>query len=548
MLKNKKNMKTLFLIFILLFPFAQLLAKTNMYKRDGKVSFITSQNIYVRFENTEGISVGDTAYYEDNGKLIPAMIIQFLSSISCSGRKIGNANLKIDDILFVWTSNDRHENLSLKNIVGAEIDSNLVNNGNQEEIKKKKNNLNISEHRSNFYGSFTANSFTGFENYANSVETQSWRYSLNLHAENINGTPIYFSNYMNFSYLTSEWSNIKSNVFNNVKIYDFSIGYKANKYNIWLGRHMNNNISSVGPVDGLQVEREFGNFAVGGIIGSRPDFSHMDLNSNLFEYGAYINKVDSINQGLMQNSIAIFQQSNHGRTDRRFLYFQHNSNIINNLYLFFSSEIDFFKLQNNKAQSDFSLTSLYLSTQYRPVRQLSINLSYDARRSVIYYETFKNLYDSLFENQLRQGLRLSFFIRPFTGLFLNLGGGYSFQKGDVKPSRNFNVSVTKSDVPFFDISASLTFNRIISNYQSGSVYGITLTKYIPFNSTSISVGVSKLDYNFGGFTDGIDQKIATLQISTKIINQLYFNLYYEGEFQGKTTFGRIMAGINFRIR
>ncbi len=250
----------------------------------------------------------------------------------------------------------------------------------------------------------------------------------------------------------------------------------------------------------------------------------------------------------MQSSIAIFQQSNHGRTDRRFLYFQHNNNIVENLYVFFSSEIDLFKLQNNKAQSDFSLTSLYLSTQYSPVRLLTINLSYDARRSVIYYETFKSLYDSLFENQLRQGLRLSFFIRPFKGIFLNLGGGYSFQKGDIKPSRNFNISITKSDIPLLEVSASLTFNRIFNNYQSGSVYGITLTKYIPFNSTSISAGISELQYSFGGFIGNIDQKVITLQISTRLINQFYFNIYYEGEFEGKTTYGRIMAGINYRFR
>jgi hypothetical protein len=537
-------MKTLFLIFALIFTFAQLSAKTNSYKQDGRVSFITSQNIYVRFENTEDISVGDTVYYDSNGKLVPVMIIKFLSTNSCSGEKIGNTNLKIGDNVFVWSTNEKHENV-LSN-AGNEKDSNLVNVANRAEIKKDK--FRIPEHRSNFYGSFTANSFSGFANYANSVGTQSWRYSLNLHAENINGTPFYFSNYMNFSYLTSEWSDVKSNVFNNAKIYDLSIGYKTNEYSIWLGRHTNNNISSVGPVDGLQVEKRLGKFAVGGVIGSRPDFSHMGLNSNLFEYGAYINRVDSINHGQMQSSIAIFQQSNHGRTDRRFLYFQHNNNIMNNFYLFFSSEIDLYKLQNNKQQSDFSLTSLYLSTQYTPVRALTINLSYDARRSVIYYETFKSLYDSLFENQLRQGLRLSFFIRPFTGVFLNLGGGYSFQKGDVKPSRNFNASITKSNILLLNISASLTFNRIFSNYQSGTVYGITLTKYFPFNSTSISAGVSKLNYNFGGFTGSIDQKIVTLQISTKIIKQLYFNLYYEGEFEGKTTYGRIMAGINFRFR
>ena len=205
-------------------------------------------------------------------------------------------------------------------------------------------------------------------------------------------------------------------------------------------------------------------------------------------------------------------------------------------------------MRNNKAESDFSLTSLYLSAQYTPARPLTINLSYDARRNIIYYETFKSFYDSLFENQLRQGLRLSFFIRPFNGMFLNLGGGYSFQKGDIRPSRNFNLSITKSDIPFFDISASLLFNRIFSNYQNGSVYGLTLTKFISINSTTISAGVSKLHYSFGGFTGNIDQKILTSQISTKIINQLYFNIYYEGEFERKTTYGRIMAGFNFRFK
>jgi len=541
---NKKNMKIHYLIYILIFSSTLLFAKANLIKKEGKISFITSQNIYVRFENTDGISVGDTAYHIHNEKFVPVMVIQFLSTVSCSGRKIGNTDLKIGDNVFVWSINDEPKILTLKS-TGNEKDSNSVNDTAQQKVKKDK--FKSPAHRFNFYGSFTANSFSGFANYANSVGTQSWWYSLNLHAENIGSTPFSFTNYMNFSYLTSDWSNIKSNVFNKIKIYDLSIGYKVNRFGVWLGRHMNNSISSVGPIDGLQVEKGFGNFAVGGVIGSRPDFLHMGLNSNLFEYGAYLNRLDTISHRQMQSTIAIFQQSNHGKTDRRFLYFQHNNNIVNNLYVFFSSEIDLFKLQNNKAKSDFSLTSLYLSTQYTPVRPLTINLSYDARRSVIYYETFKSLYDSLFENQLRQGFRLSFFIRPFTGIFINLGGGYSFQKGDIKPSRNFNVSITKSDIPLLDISASLTFNRIFSNYQSGSVYGITLSKFIRINFTSISAGFSKLNYNFGGFTGNLDQKIATVQISTRLINKVYFNIYYEGDFEGKTTYGRFMAGINYRF-
>lgn len=537
-------MKILFFILLLTFSLKMSLAKTYVSKKQGKISFITSQNIYLRFENTEGISAGDTAFYFYKRKFVPVMVIQFLSSGSCSGRKISDLNLKIGDEVYVWARHNDEKTLAIEK-AGDEKDTNLVKDIKQQKIKKDK--FNIPSRRSNFYGSFTANSFSGFANYENSVPTQSWWYSLNMNAENIGGTPFYFSNYMNFSYLTSEWGSIKSNVFNNVKVYDLSLGYKVNKFNVWLGRHMNNNISSVGPVDGLQIEKGFGNFAFGGVVGSRPDFLHMGLNSNLLEYGAYINRSDTLNHRQMQTTIGAFQQSNHGKTDRRFLYFQHNNNIINNLYFFLSSEVDLFKLQNNTAKNDFSLTSLYISTQYTPIRPLTINLSYDARRSVIYYQTFKSLYDSLFQNLIRQGYRLSFFIRPFSETFINLGGGYSYQKGDVKPSRNINISLTQSEIPLFDISLSLSFNRMFSSYLTGLVYGITLTKYIPINFTSISAGISKLHYSFTSVPNYLDQKIASVQISTKLISQIFFNFYYEGEFEGKTTYGRFMCGINYRF-
>ncbi len=282
---NKKYLEILFLIIVLIFSSATLMAKEIRSKKDGKISFITSQNIYIKFENTEGISTGDTAYYNHKGKFIPVMVVQFLSSTSCSGKKISGINLKIGDNVTVWSLNDEPEVVTNKK-AGNEKDSNLVNDIQQQEIRKDK--FKIPVHRSNFYGSFTANSLSGFANYANSVGTQRWRYTLNLHAENINDSPFSFTNYMNFSYLTSNWSNIKTNVFNNLKIYDLSLGYKVNNFSIWLGRHMNNNISSVGPIDGLQIEKGFGKFAFGGVIGSRPDFLHLGLNSNLFEFGAYI--------------------------------------------------------------------------------------------------------------------------------------------------------------------------------------------------------------------------------------------------------------------
>ena len=49
----------------------------------GKVSFVSSQNIYVRFKSCEGISVGDTLYIPEGDTLVPALIVNSLSSVSC---------------------------------------------------------------------------------------------------------------------------------------------------------------------------------------------------------------------------------------------------------------------------------------------------------------------------------------------------------------------------------------------------------------------------------------------------------------------------------
>ncbi len=544
--KNLEKMfKTTALILLALCA-AVYAREKQVVKKEGKVSFITPQNIYLMFENTDGISVGDTLYYEHDRENVPVMIVKYISSKSISGEKIGKEEIKVGDVLFAYVGKAETTNEKQTLSAGSEKDTNLVQASNTQTVKKV-DKFAVPTNRRNFYGSFNANSFSNYANYPNSVGIQRWDYTLNMNAENIGGSPFYFSNYMNLSYMSSEWRDVKANVFNNLKIYDLSFGYKTSSYNVWFGRHMNYNVSSVGPIDGLQGEKNLGNFALGGIIGSRPDFYNMGLNSQLFEYGGYINRTDSVNSGVMQTTLALFQQMNHGKTDRRFLYFQHTDNAFNNLYFFLSSEVDLFQEMNNVQQNNFSLTSLFFNAEYTPARFITLNLSYDARKNVVYYQTFKSFLDSLFTNEMRQGLHAGFFLRPVNGLFLNLNGGYSYQKGDVRPSRNFGASISESMIPFIDITLILNYNRVFNNYQDGTIYGATIYKYLPFNATTISLGYSNISYNFGFNAGKFIQKSVNGQIYTRILGPLFFNFYYEGDFNGATTYNRFMTGFNYRF-
>lgn len=68
------------IFFLLVF---QMVAQAQ-FEKTGSVTYITSQHVYVRFDNTLGISPGDTLYTSENGKVIPVCVVKSLSSVSCS--------------------------------------------------------------------------------------------------------------------------------------------------------------------------------------------------------------------------------------------------------------------------------------------------------------------------------------------------------------------------------------------------------------------------------------------------------------------------------
>ncbi len=67
----------------------------------GKVSFITSKNIYVKFDDTKQISIGDTLYISITNS--PCLIVTNKSSSSCVSTLINDCDInKDDEILYKY--------------------------------------------------------------------------------------------------------------------------------------------------------------------------------------------------------------------------------------------------------------------------------------------------------------------------------------------------------------------------------------------------------------------------------------------------------------
>ncbi len=541
MIVNRRLLISILLLILL------LIAKGQSQQRNevlGKVTYISSQNTYVQFENTNGIQQGDTLYTKVKGKLHPALKVSFISKRSCAGSPFNSDNLKIGDQLFALITIKQAEKIIVKDSIVVEnkpqqpdtIPIKIITSG----FSRPKRTI------SN--GRISIQSYSNLNSGKFSSEDQRWRYTVSYNAEGIGESGFSFSSYFNYAYRAADWKTMQNNPWDNLKVYDLSFGYDFDEQTtIRIGRYLNPKVSNISSVDGLQFQTKFSNFFGGLIIGSRPDFATLGFNSKLFEYGAYIGRSDTINSRLMENTIAFFQQTNNFKTDRRFIYFQHNNSLLKNLNMFLSSEIDLYALEKGEGKNKPSLTSFFLSTHYSPVRMISFSLSYDARKNVIYYETFKTTIDSIIENETRQGIRLGTNIRPFNNLFIGLNAGYRFLKKDIKPSRNFNGYLTYSQIPFVEISPTLSYTRLISNYVDGSIYGIRLSKYLSFIDYSLSLAFSKVEYDYLASFAKLRQNNFSVDISGRVWEQLFLSCSFEGVFEDGQNYSRVLIDLSFRF-
>ena len=552
-MKNRNAFLKLFFIVIFLFPEIVLSqVNDNQIEKYGKITFQSSQNIYVRFENTDSIKQGDTLYVKRRRQLLPVIVVKYLSASSCSGENIGKRKLNNGETVIAIVNKRNNNNDQATEAKPAMVDSVALRSQNKKvdstdvKLVDAETNKKIAPDN-NFYGRFSVQSISSLDNSGSANDMQRWRYSFSLRNNESANSPFFFSNYTVFAYTANRWSEVRANLNNSLKIYDLTLGYKPDdKTTLWLGRHLNSKIGNIGATDGLQIERKFGDFYGGFVVGSRPNYTDYSYNIKLFEYGGYLGLSNRKNDSYVENVIGAFQQTNNGKVDRRFLYFQHSDNLISKTNLFLSTEVDLYKKERNVGKSTFSLTSLYLSLRVAPSRVFSVTTTYDARRNVVYYETYKFLIDTLFQNELRQGLRVNTNFRPVDNLFIGLNAGYKFRSGDVRPSRNYGGYISYSDLPFFDITPSLNFTKIMSSYVDGTDFGGRLSKYLS-NGMYISAGYRKVQYQFTAFSGSVKQDIFTADLSVPLFRKLSLSIDYEGVFENTSTFSRFFIDLTTRF-
>lgn len=519
-------------------------AQDNTGFLEGKVTFITSQNVYVKFTSAKGISAGDTLYVNLNGKVEAVLVVNNLSSVSCVCSLLPESRYQpaVSDILIFKGS-------GIKDVINP---GNPVQGINEYKPVKKVDTLDLRFENNkdvlkklppSFFGSMSASvngTFSGDHDYSGTR----LKYGLNFKGRNLASGKLNFDSYFLLIYKQGNWDQSKNNMFNYLKLYSLSVDYAVTKNStLWFGRRVNPRMGSMGAVDGLQYEIKAGKFTAGVLAGSRPDYRDYGIDINLLQYGVYLSHDAKFKNGYFQSTVSYVDQQNSGKTDRRFLYFQHSNNVVRNLSFFGSVEIDLYNLSINLSDTTYTNTkspqfsNLNTSFRYRFSRQLSASLSFTSRKTVIYYETYKSFLDRIIDSDHLQGYSAQINYNPVRRISIGVNGAYRFQKNDPHPTSNLYTYLTFNLLPNLGWTTTLSTTLLKTAYLNGRIYSLGLNGDVIKGKLSGGINFRYVNYKYSELVS--EQQIGELNLMWRIYKKLSLSGYYESCFTSPDRYNRV---------
>lgn len=530
------------LFIVITFSASLLYCQEDNNNIEGTVSYVTSQNIYVKFSSTKNIEVGDTLMSVINGKKVPAMVVKNLSSISCVCDPIGVNTVKVGDNVFTAPKFANE----IASVVSLEEE--VKNDQNVESSEPEKSDLTKDDSpKQDISGRVSVASYSNFSN-TSGGDNQRMRYSFGFKADNIGGSKFSIKSNLSFVHSNVNWDEVKKDLFNGLKIYDLSVKYEpVNSFKIWFGRRINPLLSNIGAIDGLQAEKTIKNFSIGAFAGSRPDYRNYGYDFNLFQAGAYVSHKAQIKDGHVQSVISFVDQENNWHVDRRLLYFQHTNNIVKNLFFMLSAEAEMYQNVNDTITNNLRLSNLYLMLRYRFSRKFSISASYRSQSNMIYYYTYRDYINQLTDNSNLQGYGLHLQFRPTNYLSLGLRGNYRYRQEDPKPTRNLYGYLSYNRVPFIDVSATISYTYLETSYTDGNIYNLRISKDLISGKLMASFGYKYVSYQFINYDANLIQNIGNVNLSWRIVRNLSLSASYEGIFESANRYNRLYINAIYRF-
>ena len=345
-----------------------------------------------------------------------------------------------------------------------------------------------------------------------------------LEVENLYGSGVRFSMYGRTYYNMSD--NYKRNGDSSrlqFRPYEFLLenGDPNASFGYMVGRATSRYVSGLGTFDGGQMYYHQGSYTVGAIFGATVEDRDMSIDGDDKKGALFFNYrwlKDFSRQ--YEGTIAYARILKESHLDREFVYLQNSASLSQSLSFYQSSEFDLQAIDHGIRSSTFRMTNTFATMNVTPIQWLSLNLGYDASRSIYLFETMKSLPDTLFDNNLLHGYRLNFSVRLPASVTVGGTATYRSQSGDSRTSRTISGYGRISNLLQTELNGSVRYASISGIFSDGKDLTIDVDRTL-FTLLSVSLRYDRYAYTLLRTDQRYLTSTLTLNASGRLSRSLY---------------------------
>ena len=325
-----------------------------------------------------------------------------------------------------------------------------------------------------------------------------------------------------------------------------TFGSSTGKLYVQVGRVFSPALSGIGATDGLLASTTIKRGISLGVLGGfSPNPQNLNFDKNISKTGGYIHFKNQSPNFRMIGSIAFAQQKVSGKTDREFIFWTWRGNVGNTFSLAMYQTVDLYPDTEIGVRNKMTPTSSQISVRFRPIKSITIRSRYSARRQVLYFESAQTLPDSLFQDELRSGW--------YNTIQLSMNNIGSFQLGaNLRNQKSADRPAVLAFMSFRSPSGSngRTYNLKTNYIRNDLITGVRFTVGLDQSlGKKISIYAEADGYSYGYGTNWSDyfQQRINVGMNWRIFSKLQMTLSADYTQEDNYSFQYVYAGLNYRF-
>lgn len=428
-------------------------------RKSATVTYIASEGIYIDAGRASGLEVGDTLIVRRSGERVARIFITNISSQSAAAQSVDQTMpIEVgDQVGLPGQTEVSPEPKRTQDSTQQKPTKSISRNKNRPDRMRGHITFGTSWHTD-----MTGSSRRWFRPALRTKLTVpkvggtnlelSWRHTIRLYHR---------ATALSSGHGANEWSH---------QVYELALSTGPGTGTEWaLGRVLAPQVRGMGYIDGGYYTRSLGGgYQVGIAGGAVPDLQTSGVRTSRNKIGIFAAwKTDHRDTWHLDMSAALSGEYESGELSREFLYLQSAYMRGRWLSWFQSVELDYNRSWRFElADTRFDISSYYSSANVQLHRKFSLQLSWDSRKQVRYFEV-RDLPDTLFDDRSRRGLKTGFRYTISNRVVIRGSSSFRFREGPAADNKLYFFSTRFSKFPMARHSMTFSVTRLVTQFTSG---------------------------------------------------------------------------------